>query len=611
VLRFVKGAMNNLSLRSSSCKSSYVLHYVIALSNSIYTWSALAVLCAAIHCWFDRHSMNPDGMAYLDMASESLKSGPSNLVNGYWSPLYPAVISLIFAILRPSAALEFPLLHFTNFLIFCLTLVCFTFFIKSWTAAHETQEDRTSTGQMKSPPIIPFSFSIFLWFMIRFTSPSDEHPDLCVVAVVLLAAAICCRISLPNATLRHFLSLGVVLGIGYYAKAAMFPISLILIVLLLVLPPTGRAARLKVVMTGLVFLIVVAPLVALVSRRVGHLSVGETGPINYAVYVNGLPGPPSWTASSGNGTPEHPLRTLSDKPIVLYFAAPVKGTNPLQYDPSYWFAGAKVHFNLRQQWTTVRTNLGFYFGFVSQMIILFSGALMLSFLNQRLPHRPGNMFWWLILWPLATCVMYVFVHVEARFITGFLVLFWLGIYGALWQSVSHEPGTAILGTVFFVLLVPTVAHITKASMQTGNDIPDYVRVGDALRRAGIHAGDSLAAAGGRDFESGGRVYRESSAFTAYYARYVGARVVAAIVDADDGKDLRQRPTPSYWYLSTVDLARAIGVLAAINVKAIIALDRPAASTPAPWQPVVGTPYSILLVKSSDSLQTHAIRGRGP
>src|SRR6516164_8719807 len=95
------------------------LGHIAAVFNSVYFWSALCLMCAAIYAWANRHSINTDGLSYLDIASEVLKSGPSNLVNGYWSPLYPTVIALTFSIIRPSPSGEFPTIQLANFFVFC------------------------------------------------------------------------------------------------------------------------------------------------------------------------------------------------------------------------------------------------------------------------------------------------------------------------------------------------------------------------------------------------------------------------------------------------------------------------------------------------------------
>ena len=515
-------------------------HITIALRFD-YVWWAVCLLCAGILAWANRHAMNPDGMSYVDMASESLRSGPTNLVNGYWSPLYPALLSLTFAILRPSSSAEFPVVHLANFLIYCAVLLSFKFLIRSWIAVHQ---GGTANGHCERPVLTGFCYSIFLSFTIDFADPSVVTPDLCVTAIVFLTAAICCRMCGLNSTWRDSVVLGVALGIGYYAKAAMFPIGLMLLVILFLLPPPGNGARLKVAVSCLVFFIVAAPVVALLSKQAGHLSTGETGRLNYAWYVNGLPLYPSWNPGSladppnrndnANGTPKHKLRTLLYTPEVLEFAAPVKGTNPLGYDPSYWYAGARVRFNLRQQWRAVKTNGRFYLDWFSHKGILFSGVLVLSVLRvRRTTRRPDNNSVWLIMWPAAACGMYALVHVEERFLPGFLVLLWLALYALLWRRVNPSTRTSVLLIVLVTLLVPTAVHIIhkiKTSAQHFGDRPDYMLVGEALRTAGIHQGDFLAAAGGVDSEAGERSVRVNSAFTAYYAHYVGARVVAAIVD---------------------------------------------------------------------------------
>jgi len=51
----------------------------------------------------------------------------------------------------------------------------------------------------------------------------------------------------------------------------------------------------------------------------------------------------------GTGIPAHPQRKLADEPTVYEFAAPIGGSYPLWYDPSYWYEGIKPHFSLKGQ----------------------------------------------------------------------------------------------------------------------------------------------------------------------------------------------------------------------------------------------------------------------
>src|SRR4051794_433986 len=97
---------------------------------SLRFWWVICLSCAAFLAWAARHSMNPDGLSYLDLASEAIRGGPANLLSAYWSPGYPAVISLAFFLVRPSPSYEFPLTHFINLLIFLAALWAFTVFIR-------------------------------------------------------------------------------------------------------------------------------------------------------------------------------------------------------------------------------------------------------------------------------------------------------------------------------------------------------------------------------------------------------------------------------------------------------------------------------------------------
>ena len=57
------------------------LRLIVTLANSVYVWWAVCLVAEAIYAWTDRHSMNPDGMSYFDMADKlaRMKAGtPEN-----------------------------------------------------------------------------------------------------------------------------------------------------------------------------------------------------------------------------------------------------------------------------------------------------------------------------------------------------------------------------------------------------------------------------------------------------------------------------------------------------------------------------------------------------
>jgi hypothetical protein len=517
--------------------------------------------------------MNPDGMHYLDLASDALSGGPSKLVNGYWSPGYPALISIAIVLFRPSSDQEFPLIHFVNFLIFFFAVWAFSVFLRYWL---QIVSENTKSH------VTPFAFSTFLWFTLNFIGVELVTPDLGVAAIVFLAAGVSCRLSLPEASWKHYVALGFVLAVGYYFKAAMFPLGLAFLALLFVLSPFSSGVnRLKLLLSLSMFLVAAAPLVAALSIRANRPSFGETGRINYAWYVNGL----RWSGGReapndiNNTTLEHPAPKLLRKPVTLEFTSPIGGTYPLGYEPSYWYAGTKARFDLRQQIAALRETLRTYrdmvFGSAGAFI---SGAIVLWWLTLHEKVHPivPRSLWWQLAWPLAAFSMYAFVHVEDRFVGAFFVLLWLAVYGTLMCGVDRRVTVAVLATVLCTVMVPFSAKLAMQSARIARDVvhprsPEYQTAALGLGALGLRNGDHLAIVG--------------YANNCYYARFARLRVVAQIPN-----------TQEFWRLSTPELKVVAQRLTSIGVKAVVASNGPDAPALADWKDV----------KVSDSLRLRVL-----
>ena len=533
--------------------------------GSLHYWWAICLCCAGILAWAARHSMNPDGLSYLDLASEAVSGGPSKLVNGYWSPGYPALISIALFLFRPSPEQEFPLVHFVNFLIFVVALWAFSVFFRYWlptTQGGEVVSEKTKRY------VTPFAFCTFLWFTLKFIGMEFVNPDLGVAAAVLLAAGITCRLSLPGSSWKHYTALGLVLGAGYYVKAVMFPLSIIFLGFLFLWPVSGGGARRKLLLSVSVFLLVASPLLVALSVRANRLSFGEVGRLTYAWYVNGL----RWTGGSEEHesayqTPDHPAPKLLQRPVTLEFASPISGTYPLWYDPSYWYAGAKARFDLRQQMAGVRETLRAYKSMALDTMAFIAGAIVLCVLilhDKVYPKLPRSL-WWQLAWPLAAFTMYALVHVERRFLGAFFVLLWLAIYAALTIRMNRRISAAVCATVLSTVMLPFAARLAITSVGIARDLvhprpPAYQIAAHAFRDLGLQNGDRLAVVG--------------YAHDCYYARCARLRVVAQIPDTNE-----------FWHLTTPELTSVAERLASIGVKAVVAPNRPATSARADWKDV--------------------------
>ena len=483
------------------------------------TWLIFGLLWAAFYSFADRYTMNPDGMSYVDIASNAVRGGPAQLLNGYWSPGYPAVLAIFLMIFRPSLDATYPLVHFANFCIFALAMLSFAFFLKQWIASWGKKGDARGADAW----LVPFGFSVFLWHSIELIGVAAVTPDLCVAGVFFLAAGVFCRVSISHSRSSNYAALGAILGLGYYFKAAMFPIGLLGLAVFWILPPTRLVKRRDIAFAGLMLLIVTAPLVGALSFRSRKPTIGEAGRLNYVWEVNRFHRHAGWIGGGDQGTPEHAPRKLMDKPLLLEFAAPVSGTFPLWYDPSYWYAGVKTKIDWGQQWAALKENARVYWEVLRFMNGLMAGAFLLGvlILRDRKFAKPERRWAWQLLWPFSVGCLYWLVCAEPRYVAAFFIFFWMALYGVMMIRAAATPRKVILATVIATMLIPSivVAIARFRLVESDSARPVQQRVAADLQAMGLARGERVAIVG--------------DGFEAYYAQIAGLRIVAQVPSEEE------------------------------------------------------------------------------
>jgi hypothetical protein len=558
--------------------------FCLGVLSSERFWQGFCLCSGAILAWAGRYAMNTDGLSYLDIASNAASKGPAQLINDYWSPAYPGLLSVALFLFRPSSHQEFPVVHLVNFGIYIFALWTFSFFLRNWLRFLEPEQAVSG----KQNWLIPFGFCIFLTIATRFIGIDLVTPDLLVAAVVFLAGAVSCRLALQEADWKQYGLLGLVLGAGYYVKAALLPLGILLLLLLFLslLSKEGRDRRRRFFSLGfsfLIFALFAAPLVTLMSSRESRLSIGETGRLNYAWWVSGVPTDLAvWSQgiSASYARPEHPPRVLAQKPVVLEFAAPIAGTYPLWYDPSYWYAGAKATFDLRKQLVATGEVLQYYGLMCDAMMPLLGGAIVLfAFrVDRNAQSATRRDAWWLIGWPLAACSMYALVTVEWRYVAAFFSLFWLGLFRILAARARRRVALPVCATVIAVLMLSFLRFVESQTIHITKDLihprlPDYEVAALGLRDLGLRNGDRVAVVG--------------TGSECFYCRYDRLRIVAEIADERE-----------FWRLSNPELRTLEGLLASAGVRALVASNRPENAGGADWKdvPISGSDrLSVLLL----------------
>ena len=128
------------------------------------------------------------------------------------------------------------------------------------------------------------AYGLFLWSSLILIRVWTVNADMLVAACFYAALGLLLRAhNAKTASALTSVILGITLAAGYYSKAVMFPLSLVLLLIAWIVLRWRRA-----LMAAFVFGLLSAPLIAAVSKATGHLTFGDTGRLNYAWYVNGV-----------------------------------------------------------------------------------------------------------------------------------------------------------------------------------------------------------------------------------------------------------------------------------------------------------------------------------
>jgi len=186
---------------------------------------------ALIEAWSQRQFINEDGVSYLDMSDWLLRHNWHLLVNPLWSPLYPVLIGIATFLTRPSGRWEVPVVHVVNLIILLGALASFEFLLRRVICVF--RQERTHEAERSAAPSPVWTwqllgYSLFGWSTVGMIwGPRFITPDLCVAALVYLDCGLLLSFRVTTNRSRICLLLGLTLGLGYLAKAILFPMAFV------------------------------------------------------------------------------------------------------------------------------------------------------------------------------------------------------------------------------------------------------------------------------------------------------------------------------------------------------------------------------------------------
>ncbi|MBI4582115.1 MAG: hypothetical protein HY718_20635, partial [Planctomycetes bacterium] len=334
-------------------------------------WTAVLGL-GLVRTWASRYTVNADGISYMDMAIAIAEGRWAEAINGYWSPAYPVLLGCVFRVLHPSPAYEAAVAHGVNFIIFALACASFHLLwselmrIRDATVRLPPRPTGEATTSLPRWALWTLGYGLFAWASMELVTLARVGPDLLLTAFTYLAAGLIARLRGGDDRRRIYILLGLVLGLGYLAKTPMFPLAGVFVVIAGLAGRSRRRSLAGAALAMLIFCMVAGPFVAVLSLQKGRPTIGDSGRINYALHVSAYDPAYKWHDLEGAnplfgwhgeivglGTAVHPKRVLHDGPIVEEFDAPVGGSYPFWYDPSWWYEGLQAKGNPRGQLAAV------------------------------------------------------------------------------------------------------------------------------------------------------------------------------------------------------------------------------------------------------------------
>ncbi len=473
----------------------------------------VAILLGALQAWSYRYYQDADDIvSYLDIGDAYLRGEWNVAVNAYWSPLYSWLLGLTLAVLKPSSYWEFPIVKLTNFLIYLFTLVAFDFFFRELIYYYNKKIASVSPNRsfkISNWVWVTSGYTLFLVSSLQWIGVASDSPDMLVAAFVYFAAGLVLLIHTRSESWFNFILLGVVLGFGYLSKTIMFPLAFVFLVTSISSVINLRRALLRTLASLLVFTIIVTPFIAAISIDKGRLTFGDAGKLNYAWLVIGeiLPYRGWQGKEPGSGTPKHPPAQIFDNPKALAFETSAGATYPLWHDPSYWYEGLKLKFNLKRQIKVLVGNATFFYNqFLAGLV--FTYLIFICVENRYWLSVKDLKENWRLLIPAVTGLGIYLLVIDLsgafkpmRYIAPFVVLLFAGVFSSVRLPNSQQTKRLIAGMTIatsFLMGSQLFASECLRNIQTllkeQNQYTEW-QVANSLQRLGVQPGEKVAILG--------------------------------------------------------------------------------------------------------------------
>ncbi len=514
-----------------------------AFRKVLYTYLLLLVPLACLSATYDPYALDGDAVAYMDLADLIHAHRWAGAVNGYWNPLYPALLALGQILFHPTRANELRVYYAMNLLLFALQIGAMLVFTRALvrlrTRLQPHVEQMFCTAELQL-----LGVALQTMFLTRELSIAKVRPDGLLEALLLLALAMLMESlaarSLPRSLCFASLT-GMFFGLAYLTKSIAFPVAVIAIAVLVLFSWMPRTASVsQAMLRGLacltLFALMAGPYVSALSHQKHRLDVGDSGGLNYAWCVSGtckMHLQPWMAGQYGSATVHltHPEIELMRQPGIYSYRAHAVGTYPPWFDPSYFNERIKPVFVLRKQLRTSARNVVLTARYVvehPEPLLLLIVLLTCGVRTEGIWSVGGPcLCTGLVIWSL-----YLAVALEGRYVSIAYAAVLLPLFASLTPRGFSEGRagevrrtTSTLLILYACIAMADLLRLTaenRRNERAQQAVPAWrdhniYGAGEALTQLGIMPGDAVACIG-----------TKACVYDHYWARLAGARILAEV-----------------------------------------------------------------------------------
>jgi hypothetical protein len=455
--------------------------------------------------------MNPDGMSYLDLAYQYSQGEYAHAVNSYWSPFYSWILGGMLVVIHPTSYWEFAVVHLTNFMIYAVALIAFTWMYREMmkTICPETNLQSRRIGEL-------FGISAFLVSSLSLITVGIVTPDMLVSVFVYCTFAIVARLHRNSDSAIDWGALGVLIAFGYLAKAVMLPIGLLIVTATMASQfaksESSRTRKKTLVLTGMTLCIAVAiagPFVYGISAKAGRFTTGDSGKLAYMFDVNKMPFD-SYEASLSRYrrvSLQHNIQPLDPRFASIVSTVSNDGCTYSPWcSPALWYSDVRLMFEPKMQLRAVVRNFANWARIAGTsgvaLLLVTAISVLVTLPVKQLTGASRRLVWCLILPSVAALVMYTAIYVEERYVAPFLVVtLSLPFICRLAEIDKYLHSDAIRS---WLVLATTACFLAVGGMELYKYSYDYGKgehlewqAAQRLGAIGVMPGDAIAQIGGR------------------------------------------------------------------------------------------------------------------